>query len=69
MMETGSLGTILEMQTDHFLFDMVGSFCVCKINYARNGSGNVLMRKYWYNHHIGGNELESHYDSRKNAVY
>ena len=41
------------------LFDMLGSFCVCKINYARNGCGNTSMRKYWYNnHHIEVN-LES----------
>ena len=27
-------------------FDMLGSFCVGKINYVRNGGGNAFMRKY-----------------------
>jgi hypothetical protein len=65
------------MSTKPNTLDKVGSFCVGKINYARNGGGNAFMRKYLYNnHHIEVN-LESrndivwssHYDLGKHAVY
>ena len=46
VMETGSLGTILYMPKIICSFDMVGSFCVDKINYAINGGGNAFMCKY-----------------------
>ena len=45
LMETGNAGTILTM------FDMVRSFCVGKMYYARNGDGKSFMHKYWYNNH------------------
>ena len=58
-------------------FDMVRSFCVCNINYERNGGGNAFMRKYSYNNHHTEVNLESqgygvwssHYDSGNHTVY
>jgi hypothetical protein len=44
-------------------FDM-GSFCVCKMYYARNGGGIVIMHKYWYNNH----HIEVNFDSRDDMV-
>uniref|UniRef100_A0A4W5MEM3 Si:dkeyp-3f10.16 n=1 Tax=Hucho hucho TaxID=62062 RepID=A0A4W5MEM3_9TELE len=36
-----------QMSTKLNKTDKVGSFCVSKINYVRNGNGNALMSKYW----------------------
>lgn len=50
-METGNVRQTISP------FDMLGSFCVCKTSYLRNGNGNALMRKYLYNHHHIENKL------------
>jgi hypothetical protein len=48
MMETGYAVTMLEMPTDNSFVQRTN---VGTVYYARNGSGNASMCKYWYNNH------------------